>query len=187
MPNELYDKWVEESKSEIAQVEKEMKVREFVEGSSPVTTKFSVDKVGAISAQVYGEGRYVSAELCHNEDTSQCPGAYILNFSYPDISKVQSAYASLNGIPTEEVKTDDPDFITWMEETSVDSAKWWEQTHASWTHSSSFKAGITYESKHDALTALATGEIFSTMKFDNLRGVMPIATESGVQSEDNSQ
>lgn len=182
MSNELYDKWVKESQDEIDKVEKEVAVRGVIEGNQPVTTHFKVDSVGAISAHVFSENGYTSAELRYNHDTSQCPGAYILNFAYPDMSKVQTAYASLTGVDSESVKINDPDFIKWMEETSG-SDQWWDQTHASWTHSSSFHAGIGYETKHDALMALATGDVFSTMKFDNLHGVKPVATEASTPTE----
>lgn len=118
--------------------------------------KFQVDSVGAIKAMAYAPRGIVSAELCHNDDTSKRPGAYGLRLSFPDLDSVITGYSQASNIPADQVRTDDPNFISWIT-TLMEQQKLWDETHASWTGG----FFLTYETKTDALKALWSGDVFA--------------------------
>ena len=116
---------------------------------------FSVDSVGSISAMVYGENGVASAKLCYNDDTSRSKGAFMLEYSIPELDKMMKAYSKESGVPIEKINPNDERFIKWMKKLMKKSPdEQWDLTKASWT-SGKFE---TYASKEDALDALLNGE-----------------------------
>lgn len=136
---------------------------DLVEASIPQDDKdkrcvveIKVDSVGAIKAMVYAPRGIVSAELCYNDDTSRSPGAYGLRLSFPNLERVIAGYSATTNIPADQVRTDDKNFIEWIENL-IEQKKLWDVTQASWT------GGFfpTYETKTDALKALWSGSVFA--------------------------
>jgi len=117
---------------------------------------FQVDSVGVITATAYAPRGIALAELCYNDDTSKRPGAYGLRLNFPDLDRVITAYSQASNIPSDKVRTDDPNFISWMT-TLMEQQTLGNETHAS------LAGGFfpTYGTKTHALKALWSGDVFA--------------------------